>query len=134
MRNKRSRLRIRLGMTLLEIMIVLAIIAVVMGFLVGPKVLAMFQSSKGDTTRMAVKGIAFDAYTQWSLANINKQCPDSLKDLEKFRNSKSIKDSWGNDFVMFCGDNTPAGDGKFAILSKGADGKQGTDDDIKPWE
>ena len=134
MRSKRSRVRNQLGMTHLEIMIVLAIIAVVMGFLVGPKVLSMFQSSKGDTTKMAVKQIAFDAYTQWSLANINKQCPDSLADLEKYRNSKSTKDGWGNEFVIFCGDNTPAGDGKFAILSKGPDGKQGTDDDIKSWE
>ncbi len=132
--RQRSKLRSQLGMTLLEIMIVLAIIAVVMGFLVGPKVLGMFQSSKVDTTRMAVKQITFDAYTQWSLSNPAKQCPSSLKDLEKYRNSKSTKDGWGNEFVMFCGDNTPAGDGKFAILSMGPDGKQGTEDDVKSWE
>lgn len=134
MRSRRSRLRHQVGMTLLEIMIVLAIIAVVMGFLVGPAVLRQFASSKVDTTRMAVKQIAFSAYGEWSQANISKQCPDSLEDLKKYLNSKSTKDGWGNELVMFCGSNSPTGDGQFSILSKGADGKQGTDDDIKSWE
>lgn len=129
----RSAARSQLGMTLLEIMIVLAIIAVVMGFLVGPKVLNMFQSSKVDTTKLMVKDIAYDAYTQWSLSS-GKACPSSLQDLEKYRNSKKTVDGWGNELVMFCGDNAPEGVRGLGVLSKGPDGKQDTDDDIKSWE
>jgi len=131
---RRKRLRSQLGMTLLEIMIVLAIIAVVMGFLVGPKVLGMFQESKVTTTRMVVQKIANEAYTHWTMAS-GKQCPSSLKDLEKYRNKKDIKDGWGNDLIMLCGENAPDGATTgFAILSTGPDGKRGTDDDIKSWE
>ncbi|MCP4447086.1 MAG: prepilin-type N-terminal cleavage/methylation domain-containing protein [Myxococcales bacterium] len=133
--GKRSRLRAQIGMTLLEIMIVLAIIAVVMGTLVGPKVLSLFQGSKVDTTRMVVVKIANEAYTHWSMKNSGKQCPDSLKDLEKYRNKKDSKDGWGNELIMLCGSNAPAGATTgFGILSLGPDGKQGTNDDIKSWE
>jgi type II secretory pathway pseudopilin PulG len=120
-------------MTLLEIMIVLAIIAVVMGFLVGPRVMRMFQDSKTDTTTMLVKQIANQAYPEWTMAT-SKSCPDSLKDLEKYRNSKTTKDGWGNELIMLCGDNAPEGAMGLAVLSKGPDGKQGTKDDIKSWE
>lgn len=133
-RTRRSRLGAQLGMTLLEIMIVLAIIAVVMGFLVGPKVLGMFQDSKVDTTKMIVSKIANEAYTHWTMKT-GKQCPDSLKDLEKYRNKKDTKDGWGNELIMLCGSNAPAGATTgFAVLSMGPDGKQGTEDDIKSWE
>lgn len=141
-RAKRS-LRNQLGMTLLEIMIVLAIIALVMGFLVGPRVLSMFQESKVETTKLMVKQIANEAYTHWAMKS-QKQCPDSLMDLEKYTNTKPKKgpngekgllDSWGNHLVMLCGDKAPEGSNTgFAILSKGEDGKQNTDDDIKSWE
>ncbi len=133
--TKRSRrLRSQLGMTLLEIMIVLAIIAVVMGFLVGPKVLGMFKDSQVDTTRMVVQKIANEAYTHWTMKT-GKSCPDSLKDLEKYRNKKDTKDGWGNELIMLCGENAPEGaTGGFAVLSVGPDGKQGTEDDIKSWE
>ena len=132
--SKRSRLSTQLGMTLLEIMIVLAIIAVVMGFLVGPAVLRQFQGSKVDTTKMIVQKMANEAYTHWTMAT-GKQCPDSLKDLEKYRNKKDTKDGWGNELIMLCGSNAPAGATTgFAILSVGPDGKQGTEDDIKSWE
>jgi len=43
------------GMTLLEIMIVLAILALVMGLLVGPKVMKAFSSSKVDITKLKLK-------------------------------------------------------------------------------
>ena len=132
--SKGSRLGHQLGMTLLEIMIVLAIIAVVMGFLVGPAVLRQFQGSKVDTTKMIVQKMANEAYTHWTMAS-GKQCPDSLKDLEKYRNKKDTKDGWGNELVMLCGSNAPAGATTgFAVLSMGPDGKQGTEDDIKSWE
>ena len=133
--SRRNPARAQMGMTLLEIMIVLAIIAVVMGFLVGPRVLNMFQDSKQQTTDLVVKKLANEAYAGWALANPSKQCPDSLKDLAKHSNKKDTKDGWGNELIMLCGENAPEGATTgFAVLSKGKDGKQGTADDIKSWE
>ena len=45
---KKSRRVAQRGMTLLEIMIVLAILALVMGLVVGPRVMKMFGESKVD--------------------------------------------------------------------------------------
>ena len=57
LRNRlaRSYARAHRGMTLLEIMIVLAILALVMGLLVGPKVMKAFSSSKVDITKLKLK-------------------------------------------------------------------------------
>jgi prepilin-type N-terminal cleavage/methylation domain-containing protein len=133
-RNARTKSRSQLGMTLLEIMIVLAIIAVVMGLLIGPKVMAAFSSSKAKTTKLDITQIAGEAYGLWS-SETGEACPNSLADLEKYRNSKSTKDGWGSELIMLCGENAPEGAPLgFAVLSKGEDKKQGTKDDVKSWE
>jgi len=132
-RSARSAARSELGMTLLEIMIVLAIIAAVMGLLVGPRVIRMFQGSKVQTTSLMIKQIANQAYSEWSMAT-GKSCPKDLSELSKYRDSKSIKDAWGNKLMMQCGENAPEGVIGIAVSSKGPDGKQGTADDIKSWE
>ncbi len=123
------------GMTLLEIMIVLAIIALVMGFLVGPRVLESFKEAKTDTAGAIIQQFAYEAYPRWSAANPTKGCPAALQDLTKYMNKQDTKDPWGNELIMFCGDNLPPeAKGGFGVMSKGPDGKQGTDDDIKSWE
>jgi prepilin-type N-terminal cleavage/methylation domain-containing protein len=123
-----------MGMTLLEIMIVLAILAIVMGFLVGPRVMDAWRRSKEDTTRLIVSKLANEAYSEWALAT-GKSCPSSLAELRAHTDKKGTKDGWGNELLMFCGDDAPEGSrGGLAILSKGSDGKQGTEDDIKSWE
>ena len=122
------------GMTLLEIMIVLAILALIMGLVVGPKVMKMFASSKVDIARATVKKYAFEAYPSWSAAHPDKSCPDKLEDLNEYMNNKDIKDPWGNPYKMFCGANLPAGAKGLAVQSSGEDGKDNTSDDIKSWE
>ncbi len=124
------------GMTLLEIMIVLAIIALVMGFLVGPRVLAQFGTAKEDTARTVSKQLANEAYTMWARNNPSKGCPAGWEELikDEYTNLKEAKDPWGNEYVMYCGENVPEGARGFAVMSAGADGKSGTDDDIKSWE
>ena len=122
------------GMTLLEIMIVLAILALVMGLVVGPRVMSMFGSSKVDIAKATVQKFAYEAYTQWSVANRDKACPANIEELTPFMNSKDIKDPWGTPYKLMCGQNLPAGAKGLAVMSFGEDQKEGTGDDIKSWE
>lgn len=122
------------GMTLLEIMIVLAILALVMGLLVGPKVMKMFSESKVDTTKIKLKKYAFEAYPSWSAAHPDKSCPDKLADLNEYMNNNDSNDSWGRPIKLFCGGNLPAGAKGLAVMSLGEDGKEGSEDDLKSWE
>jgi prepilin-type N-terminal cleavage/methylation domain-containing protein len=122
------------GMTLLEIMIVLAILALVMGLLVGPQVMKMFEGSKVDTTKIKIKKYAFEAYPSWSASHPGKSCPEKLADLNEYMNSNDSNDSWGRPLKMLCGSELPAGARGLAIMSAGEDGKDGTPDDVKSWE
>jgi general secretion pathway protein G len=122
------------GMTLLEIMIVLAILALVMGLLVGPKVMKMFGEAKGDTTKIKVKKYAYEAYPSWSAAHPEKGCPEKLTDLNEYMNSEDSNDAWGKPLKMMCGASLPPGARGIAVMSSGEDGKEGTADDIKSWE
>lgn len=121
------------GMTLLEIMIVLAILALVMGLVVGPRVMKMFGESKGDIASATVKKYAYEAYPSWSAAHPDKGCPEKLEELNEYMNNKDIKDPWGGMYKMYCGASLPAGAKGLAVSSPGEDGKEGTADDIKSW-
>lgn len=122
------------GMTLLEIMIVLAILALVMGLVVGPRVMKMFGESKVDIAQATVKKYAYEAYPSWAQSHPDKSCPDKLEDLNEYMNNKDIKDPWGGQYKMLCGQNLPAGAKGMAIMSAGEDQKEGTGDDVKSWE
>jgi general secretion pathway protein G len=132
-RRRRNGRHTQKGMTLLEIMIVLAIIALVMGFLVGPAVFKAFSSSKVDIAKATSKKYAYEAYTQWSMRS-GKACPESLGELNEYMNNTDTKDPWGNEYLMFCGDTLPAGAKGLAVQSIGEDGKRDTEDDVKSWD
>ena len=136
LRNRlaRSYARAHRGMTLLEIMIVLAILALVMALLVGPRVMKMFGEAKVDTTKLKVKKYAFEAYPAWAAAHGDKGCPEKLTDLNEYMNDSDINDAWGKPLKLMCGTSLPAGARGIAVMSVGEDGKEGTTDDIKSWE
>lgn len=136
MKRQLSRIlgRAQRGMTLLEIMIVLAIIALVMGLVVGPKVMKLFGESKVDIARATVRKYAYEAYPSWSAAHPDKACPERLEDLNEYMNNHDAKDPWGGTYKVLCGQNLPAGAKGIAIVSPGEDGKDGTADDIKSWD
>jgi prepilin-type N-terminal cleavage/methylation domain-containing protein len=120
-----------LGMTLLEIMIVLAILALVMGLLVGPQVLKLFAQGKGDIAAAGVKKLAYESYPQWASRPANTgKCP-TVQQLAEY--GGSIKDPFGEEYVIKCTD-LPAGANGVAVFSKGEDKREGTGDDIKSWE
>ncbi|MFN0253277.1 MAG: type II secretion system protein GspG [Kofleriaceae bacterium] len=130
--NRRVRSALR-GMTLLEIMIVLAILAIVMGLLVGPAVMGQFGEAKKNTAKLAVNKLANEAFPQWAAQNPGKACPETIEELAQLTNEKKVTDPWGGHFKLFCPPNLPANARDIAILSPGKDGKDGTDDDIKSW-
>jgi len=133
-RLTRSFARAHRGMTLLEIMIVLAILALVMALLVGPRVLNALRDSKVKTTKMKLNQYANEAFPQWSANHPDKACPDKLADLDEFMNSHDSNDAWARPIKMMCGTNLPPGAKGLAVMSVGEDGKEGTEDDIKSWE
>ncbi|HEX4454299.1 MAG TPA: prepilin-type N-terminal cleavage/methylation domain-containing protein [Kofleriaceae bacterium] len=132
-RNRRRR-RAQRGMTLLEIMIVLAILALVMGLVVGPKVMKMFGQSRVDIAKMTVNKYANEAYPHWASEHPGKACPDSLQELNEYMNNKDTKDPWGSEYKMMCGQTLPPGARGLAVMSNGEDQKEGTTDDIKSWD
>lgn len=129
----RAALQGQRGMTLLEILIVLAILGLVMGVLVGPRLYDMFSQGQEEVARTQVRQLTTEAFIRWQMKNPGKDCPE-LSDLAALLDLKEAKDPWGREYVAFCGDNAPAGSKGFAVMSLGSDGQQGTEDDIKSWE
>jgi general secretion pathway protein G len=121
------------GFTIMEVLIVLAIIALIMGVLVGPKLFKAGDEAKARNAHTIAVQFA-TAYARWSIDH-EASCPGSINDLVKYMNNKdNAKDPWGNDYMMLCGESAPPKAEGFGILSKGKDAKQGTEDDIKSWE
>lgn len=129
--SRRRRLRKMIGMTLLEIMIVLAILALVMGLLVGPQVLKMFETSKGDLARTGAKKLANEAYGMWVTRPGNSgKCPTAPQLAEV---AGSAKDPYGEEYVIKCTDLPPGAVG-IAVFSKGPDKAPDTGDDLRSWD
>ena len=116
-----------LGMTLIEIMVVLAIIVLVMGGVS----LGVFKYWKSSQINVAKKEIMViqQALTAYAIHHRNKACPDDLETLYKEGHiTKKPKDPWGQAFTYKCpGDNDTEG---ADICSPGPDRKAGSDDDV----
>jgi general secretion pathway protein G len=119
------------GFTLLEIMVVLAIIALIAGG-VGAAVFKQFKKAQVSTTRLRVKA-ARDATAQYMMDN-SSGCPKGIDDLvsQKYLDRNNAKDPWGKDLTFKCPgtQDTDSAD----ISSAGPDKQDGTPDDIKSWE
>lgn len=118
------------GTTLVEILVVVAIIGLVMGA-VAIGVIPLF--AKGQ------KGIAWNdtksfeqMYTVWQISHTD--CPTSVEDLAKSaaKKGQSTKDPWGNDYVISC--PSQHDNAEIDICSNGPDKQQGTEDDVCNWK
>jgi general secretion pathway protein G len=118
------------GFTLLEVMIVLAIIGLIAGG-VGLTVFNQFKKGQAKVAKTQVTEIS-GAIQQYMMEN-NSECPKGMDDLVAKKNiKKAIKDPWGKDFVIKCpGTNDTDG---ADISSGGPDKQDGTPDDIKSWD
>ncbi len=131
-RGQEHPIRSQLGMTLIEIMLVLAILATVMGVLFGPTLLGMFADSKVKTTHLLTTQYAKQAYVRWTIKT-GETCPSSINDLNTFLSREDAKDSYGTEMVLLCGESAPEGV-EIGVLSFGKDKKRGTSDDIMSWK
>ena len=122
------------GMTLLEIMIVLAILALVMGLLVGPKLMDLFGDAQVKLTRLKLTKYVNEAFPAWAMAHPQATCPDRLADLDDYMNEHDADDAWHHPIKLLCGASLPPGARRIAVVSAGPDGKEGTDDDLRSWE
>lgn len=119
-------------MTLLEIMIVLAILALVMGLVVGPKLVGNYRDSQRRVARLAVHRYADQDYPAWLVEHPGAQCPDKLGAIS--HTGSDDVDPWGTDYKMYCGASAPRDDVAFGAASFGEDRRESTPDDIRSWQ
>jgi Tfp pilus assembly protein PilE len=114
------------GMTLFEIMIVFALIALIMGA-VGVGAYNNYKKGQIKTARNQVNEIMHNV--QQFMMDNSSECPKSMDDLvaQKYMPSKK-KDPWNKDFIIRCPGQVNK-DG-IDVISTGPDRQEGNDDDI----
>jgi len=133
---RRALRRSRRGMTLVEIMVVIAIIGILMT-VIGGQVLGYLDEANVDATKIQIQQLE-SGLTVYAAKHNGKypSTSDGLQAAAKFfKNQEVPLDAWGNEFQYFSpGTN---GDHDYEIISLGKDGQDGGDDtnaDIKSWE
>jgi general secretion pathway protein G len=124
-RRRLARRALARGVTLVEILIVLAIVGLIAG---GIAVYAVpkFQQAQKDNTRNSLK--ALHAVAEAWRANHGNECPtvQRLKDEKELAASSDINDAWGSPYKIMCPD-----DENTVVMSFGPDKKEGSQDDIR---
>jgi general secretion pathway protein G len=113
------------GMTLVEIMIVVMIMALI-ATAVGVAVMPRLQKARIESTRTDAQSIRAAAQ-MYLMENPSAGCP-SVDDLVSARildSSKRLSDAWDNAFHIECEGGDPF------VMSAGPDGQFGTEDDIR---
>ena len=114
------------GMTLIEIMIVIAIIGLIMGGLAFA-LMGRLDTAKDKTAITQVTQLTTTA----EMYEVEKgKCPKDLAELKAGGYIKKLmKDPWGKPYEVKC----PGEHGRVDVRSAGPDGEFGTDDDVNSW-
>jgi general secretion pathway protein G len=119
-----ARLRRARGVTLFEVLIVVAILAMVAG---GVAVFALprFQDSQKKTAEAGARTIRM-AVQQWQAANNETSCPtvSQLIQDKQLDSGQNTNDPWNMAYSLSCTDD------EVTVTSSGPDKKKGTKDDI----
>ncbi|MEC7523155.1 MAG: type II secretion system protein GspG [Myxococcota bacterium] len=130
-RNARVRAMIRRGarrregMTLVEIMIVVIIMALI-ATAVGVAVLPRLEQAKIEDTRAGAQSMR-SAAVMYVAENSGSDCP-AVEDLTEggyLDSGRRTTDAWDNDFAIECEG------GDVIVISAGPDAQMGTEDDIQ---
>ena len=133
---KTARRAARRGLTLIEIMVVIALLGV-LGTVIVVNLAGTLEEGKAKAAETQMRSID-SALMNYAVMNGMKY-PTTAEGLEKakkkFKNEKVPTDPWGNAYIY----RSPAthGSAKYELISLGADGKEGGEDadaDIKSWE
>jgi general secretion pathway protein G len=122
--SRLRRLRHARGVTLFEVLIVVAILAMVAG---GVAVFALprFQDSQKKTAEAGARTIRM-AVQQWQAANNETSCPtiSQLIQDKQLDTGQNTNDPWGQAYNLSCTDD------EVTVSSNGPDKKKGGKDDI----
>jgi general secretion pathway protein G len=124
MMNRLQDRRSRRGVTLVEVLIVVAIIAMVAG---GVAVFALPKYKEAQIKNAETGArIVRTAIQQWQAANNETSCPtmSQLVQEKQLDPGQTTKDSWNQDYTLTCTDD------EVIVASNGPDKKKGTKDDI----
>ncbi len=124
-RRRRAR-----GMTLVEIMVVVAIIGMIMGA-VAVGAMSQLEKAKKKNTAMIIHNVQ-EALVHYATDNPDS-CPKQLSDLvaQKYL-TKDPKDDYGQPLMYVC--PSTHGSDSADVWSKGKDKQDGTADDIRSWD
>lgn len=118
------RLRSTRGVTLFEVLIVVAILAMVAG---GVAVFALpkFQEAQKKTAESGAR-VMRQAVQGWQAANNETSCPtvSQLIQDKQLDSAQNTNDPWNQAYVLNCSDD------EVTVISNGPDKKKGTKDDI----
>ncbi|MGH8584432.1 MAG: type II secretion system major pseudopilin GspG [Gammaproteobacteria bacterium] len=132
------------GFTLLELLVVLAILGLLAG-LVGPRIMKLFAGAQSDTVALQIKNLSttLDAYrldvgrypsTSEGLQALIESPSNGARWNGPYLDKKAIpKDPWGNELQY----RYPGEHGEFDLYSLGADntdGGEGENKDIASWD
>lgn len=130
------------GFTLLEVMIVLAILGMIIG-MVSTNLLSNSDSAKLQSTAIEIKNLqsVLDMYKlkagNYPTTEQGLEALVSMPEIEPLpRNypedgfiERVPEDKWGNLYILV----SPGEMGKYDLYSMGPDGQEGTEDDIGNW-
>jgi len=133
--TKHKNLRRQRGFTLVELLVVIVILGGLMA-IVAPRIFGSQAEADIGLTETQVERIR-QAVLEWQLRGPNKnKVPDSLERLtEEDGNRPPVledgvpDDAWGNPLVIR--EHVSGRRNRFAIVSFGPDGEEGTEDDIR---
>jgi general secretion pathway protein G len=141
-------LRENRGFTLLEILVVIAILSILVAF-VAPQFIGREDDARVTEAKVQIKSFetalnlfkidnGFYPDTEQGLETLVDK-PTTGKEAEKYRKGGYLmkrtlpKDPWGNPYIYI----SPGTEGNFEIISLGADGMEGGEDydsDIRNWD
>ncbi|MFH1418858.1 MAG: type II secretion system major pseudopilin GspG [Planctomycetota bacterium] len=136
----------RRAFTLLEILLVVGLLALLASFAI-PALIGQGEKAKADMARAAIgpNGTISQAINMFKFNTgvypeelkylIEKPSDDEVAERwtgPYLQDEAGLKDPWGRDFEYK--EEGQHNEGKFDLWSKGADGKDGTEDDINNWK